>query len=264
MVAAYLYLIKIRVLTSLAYRFELIFALFKQIIFILLNLLLWKYLYNNKTIVSSVSYDEMLTFTILVAFLNNVYVHGIEGMLRSRIRKGDIAIDYIKPINIFAMFFADDLGVIVVNIMQRFVPLLILYCIFVQILLPISIIHFIVFLISVIAGFLIIWLLSAIFGLLYFWIIDLGPLGDTKDYIVAFLSGSMIPLWFFSKKFQEISAYLPFKYTYQAPIDIFIGKTSIQQALFIIVIQMFWCLIFYAIFLFLSEKASRIVMVQGG
>lgn len=75
MVAAYLYLIKIRILTSLTYRFELIFAILKQIIFISLNLLLWKTLYSDKAAVSNVTYEQMLTFTILIAFLNNVYVH---------------------------------------------------------------------------------------------------------------------------------------------------------------------------------------------
>lgn len=264
LVAAYLYLIKIRILTSLAYRFELIFALLKQIMFITLNVLLWKTLFSNKTVISGVTFEQMLTFTILMAFLSNVYVHGIEGKLRQRIRMGDVAIDYIKPINVFAMFFAEDLGAIAVNLMQRFLPLLIIFCVFIKIPLPVTAIHFILFFASAFFGFLILWLLSAIFGLLYFWIIDLGPLGTIKDNIVAFLSGSMIPIWFFPKEFQDISVFLPFIYTYQAPVDIFIGKTSIQHALFVIAIQMIWCVIFFIIFSILSKKASRNVMVQGG
>lgn len=264
MVAAYLYLIKIRILTSLTYRFELIFALLKQIIFITLNLLLWKTLFRDKAVVSGVTFEQMLTFTILIAFLNNVYVHSIERNLRGRIRMGNVAVDYIKPINVFAMYFADDLGLIVVNLIQRFLPLLLIFSIFVKGILPASAINFILFLASVIFGFLILWLLSAIFGLLYFWVIDLGPLGGTKDIIVSFLSGSMIPIWFFPKKFQDISAFLPFMYTYQAPVDIFVGKTSIRQALFIIAVQMFWCAAFYAIFFILAKKANRNIMVQGG
>ncbi|WP_161496690.1 ABC-2 family transporter protein [Clostridium thermosuccinogenes] len=179
-------------MTSLTYRFELIFAIPKQIIFISLNLLLWKTLYSDKAAVSDVTYEQMLTFTILIAFLNNVYVHSIEGTLRGRIRMGNVAVDYIKPINVFAMYLADDLGLIVVNLVQRFLPLLLIYSIFIKSLMPASIINFILFLVSVALGFLIIWLLSAIFGLLYFWVIDLGLLGEIRDYIVNFLSGSRI------------------------------------------------------------------------
>ncbi|OJU08340.1 MAG: hypothetical protein BGN88_13490 [Clostridiales bacterium 43-6] len=97
-----------------------------------------------------------------------------------------------------------------------------------------------------------------------FWVIDLGPLGVVKDMIIAFLSGSTVPIWFFPGVFKTIFSFLPFVYIYQFPISIYIGKASVPNALVGLLIQIFWAFLFFLLFLSVNKKAKRHLMIQGG
>ena len=261
---AYCYFIKIRILESLAYQYEFFFTVGKQFLFILLTALFWKALYRSNPTAGGVSVNDMLIYSVISVFLQNFYVKGVEGNLRRRIRDGNIAVDYLKPVNLFAMFFAQDVGSIAVNLLQRFLPALLFACLFVVVPQPASWVALGLFVVSAVMGFVILWCIAGLFGLLYFWLTDTGNLGGIKDYIVGILSGAVIPIWFFPPAAQTVLTYLPFTYTYQLPISIFIGKLTPQQALPAMGIQLVWCGVFFALFAAVSKRATRNILVQGG
>ena len=184
--------------------------------------------------------------------------------MRDKIRDGSVAQDYIKPVNLFGMFLAEDVGEIVVNITQRFLPIIIFAGIFIVVPLPASGLHLLLFMISIFFSFFILWFIAAIFGLLNFWLIDIGPIGIAKNHIILFLSGSIVPIWFFPAPVQNVLAFTPFIYTYQTPIGIFIGRTSPEQALTEILVQIFWFIFFLGLLFFVKRKALKNIMIQGG
>lgn len=264
---SYLYFIKIRMLLSLAYRFETITTILVRIIFLTVTYFFWTAIYGgagSSAIVSGASLDQMLMYSVISILMACLFSTRVESNLHDRIRKGNVAVDYIKPLSVFGMYFAEDIGEIIKNVVQKFIPLLIFASLFLVKPVPYSFLYFSLFLISVIFSFLILWFIAAIFGLLHFWLTDLGPLGLVKDYIIGFLSGSLIPTWFFPEQVQRILSYMPFVYIYQYPISIFLGKISYRDALMSLLIQFVWCGIFFALFQFMNKKAARNLMVQGG
>ena len=260
----YLYYIKIKILESLTYKYEFFMTIAKQFFFILLTALFWKALYQNSSDIGGVTVEDMLVYSVLSVFLQNFFSRTIENQIRQRMRSGNIAIDYIKPVNLFAMYFANDVGNIVVNLVQRFIPVLLFSMVFIIVPVPVSVTAFLLFLISSVMSFFILWIFSAIFGLLYFWFTDTGNIGGIKDYIINILSGALVPVWFFPESLQQVLVYMPFIYTYQLPISIFIGKTGTKEAFTAMGIQVIWCVIFFIIFHLLSRKALKKVLVQGG
>jgi ABC-2 type transport system permease protein len=120
------------------------------------------------------------------------------------------------------------------------------------------------FLVSSLFSFAILWLMSAMVGMVSFWVAELGNLGMVKDAFVRMLSGSLVPLWFFPAGVQNISEWLPFQYTYQTPIGIYIGMTSASDAVKAIGIQGLWIGILSLLLAWIWKRARSKVMVQGG
>lgn len=262
--SAYLYMIKIRILISLTYRFEAISAIAMQFILLLVNSMIWRVLYANNQVVQDTTLNQMLIYTVMSIFLTCFYSTGVEGRIRSGIRDGNVAVDYIKPVNLYGLYFSEDIGQIVVNFLLKGLPILIFGSIFVSIPVPSSFLSLCLFVVSAVFSFLILWFIAAIFGIFNFWLIDIGPIGMVKDHIINFLSGAVIPIWFFPSFVQDIMNYTPFVYIYQTPISFFIEKTPVSDAWRILAIQAIWCLVFYILFRLCKKKAFGRLIVQGG
>jgi ABC-type uncharacterized transport system, permease component len=261
---AYLYIVKTRFLVSLAYRFEVLTSFLVQIILLAATVFFWKAAYSNGYAVSSVSLSEMIKYTIISNFISIFFSPTVENNIRSSIRKGSVAVDFLKPVSIMGSYFAQDVGCIISNLVQKFIPVFIFASIFFGLPLPSSAAGFVLSILSTALGFLILWFISAIFGLFYFWVIELGPICDVKNFIISFLSGSFVPLWFFPAKVAYVMKYFPFMYIYQSPISIYIGKTRPDQALSILLIQVFWVGVLFICCHLLQRKAFKNVIVQGG
>lgn len=262
--SAYLYLMKMRVLTFLAYRFETFSSIVSNIIIMFATVFFWKVAYNGTSSYSGVDEKQMITYSIVAILLGTVFDFSVENIVNERVREGEVAVDFIKPVNVFGMYFAQDVGNIFCNIMQKAMPLIliVLACNFVP--MPKSMGSLLLFLASCVQSALILWFLSAIVGLSSFWIIELGPLSYVKNTMVRILSGSIIPIWFFPQAFQKVLDYLPFVYIYQLPLGIFIGKTGYQEALKSILIQFLWLVLIIIAFLVLMRNARKNLLVQGG
>ena len=264
MLNPYLYMIKIKLLLAFNYRAEVWFGLFSKVVLLFASVFFWKAAYMNIDMVASVDEQQMIVYSILSICLSALFTVSVEGNIRSRVRMGNVAIDFIKPIKVFWMYFSEDVGNCITSFAQTVVPILILSAIFIVPPMPASFLYLLLFLLSSVFSFIILWFMSALFGLLYFWLIDLGPLGSIKDYIIMILSGSFVPVWLFPEPIRIVLNFLPFIYTYQHPLSIYIGKISYTEAIFGIGVQLFWVIIFMGIFYVLKQRVEKNIMVQGG
>ena len=108
------------------------------------------------------------------------------------------------------------------------------------------------------------WLFATIFGMWAFTAISMDALFQVKKHLIRLLSGSIIPIWFFPDWLADILNLLPFVYIYQLPLDIYIGSASEQDISRRMMIQLVWFILLAGIFLLLSKKSLKKVMVQGG
>lgn len=265
MLQAYWYITKMKLLTNLTYRFEVFTAVATNLILTLASVFLWQTAYKGGTgAVETLSLQDVTTYTILSITLSTIFVCDVQNTIYYKIREGQIVTDFYRPIPLLACYLADDIGDMLSSLMNKALPLIVFASIFFGIPWPASFQSFLLFLPSCLLSYAILWLLSALVGLIAFWVMELGNMGMVKDSIVRVLSGSIIPLWFFPDSVQTISKFLPFQYTYQTPLGIYIGNTNAGDALTAMAVQAAWIVI---LFLFLAAgwaRTKKKTLIQGG
>ncbi len=262
--SSYLYMIKVKLLLAFNYRAEFFIGMISKMVLLSATAFFWKAAYKGIDVQGAVNERQMLIYSVISIIMSQIFSISVEDNIRSRVRMGNVAVDFIKPVNVFLMYFSEDIGNAVTSIVQKVVPIIIFSVLFIVTPVPYSILHFMLFAVSAIISYMILWFSNAIFGLFYFWAIDMGPLGTIKDYLILILSGSFVPIWFFPQSVQAVLKCLPFIYMYQHPISIYIGKVSYSEAAGGIFIQIVWTVIFALIFNHIKKRVERNVLVQGG
>lgn len=261
---AYLFVAKIRIQSALAYRFNVISTILIQCLLMFALACFWKAAYGGMGVVSGVGEQDMLTYTMISVIMGNLLTMGVESRIEQSVRTGSVALDMLKPVNIYGIYLAEDLGDMVVAFFQIAVPLLILGTVMFGFPAPASASHFILFLLSFSIGYLINWILAALLGMCAFKVIRMGPVRDVKGFIMKLLSGSIVPLWFFPERFRAFLEVLPFVNIYQLPLGIYIGQYTFGEMLQRTGLQLFWCAALWLIFNTVQKKAAAAVLIQGG
>lgn len=261
---AYFYVYKIRIQKALAYRFDVYGNIIWQCIAMFATAFFWKALYAGYDIVKGVKVEDMLVYTIVSSMMSLFFLVNVESRVISSVRKGTVATDMLKPINLYGIYFFEDLGYTTSVIFQNVLPILLIGSLFIAVPKPDSLSAFLLFIPSVIMSYLINWLLAACYSTWAFTAINMSPMVAVKQHMIRLLSGSIIPMWFFPNWLSNVLNVLPFVYIYQLPLDIYIGKYEMENLLPRMGIQFIWLLILGALFLFLQKRVTKRVMVQGG
>ncbi len=260
----YLFVSKIRIQTALAYRFNVISTILIQCLIMYALSCFWVAAYGGTDTVSGVSQGDMITYTIISVIMGNLLTMGVQNRIANSVRSGSVALDLLKPISIYGIYLAEDLGDCAVAFFQKAIPLLLVGTVLFGFPAPASLLHFLLFLFSFGIGYFINWILAALLGICAFKIYRIGPLANAKGFIMKLLSGSMIPLWFFPAGFQKFLELLPFMHIYQLPLGIYIGQYNMNDILFRTVLQLFWCAALWLLFDVLQKKMAAAILIQGG
>lgn len=262
--SVYLYKMKLQMLIYLTYRFEVFAALAARLILILANVFLWSCVYSGQDTISNVSREQMITYSVMSACLSVMFQCGIQGSLNNDVRSGNVALLLMRPYSLLAGYFSEDVGTVIVKTVSVALPILVICSIFLPIQGPASIGVMLLVMVSYLCSFLILWLLSALVSMFAFVTMELGNMGVVKDMIVAILSGSMIPVWFFPAGVERVLMKTPFPYTYQTPLGLYIGKISLREGAGQVLVQLLWVALLGAAVMFVWKKVQKKVLVQGG
>lgn len=264
MVKPYLYIGKMQLQKMMAYRFNLLSGIAIQFLIMVSTSYFWISAYSGTEISAGVTKEQMLTYTIISAMLSSVFTCNVESRISNSVYRGGISMDLMKPVNLFGMYLAEDLGNVVVSFIQSALPILIVGTLLIQVPAPASAPHFLLFFVSAALSYAINWLFAAVFGMWSFKLISMKSLSAIKANLIRLLSGSIIPLWFFPGWFQNILGFFPFMYIYQLPLSIYIGQISGVQIAEQMGIQIFWAAFFGLLFYVIQKKSVANVLVQGG
>lgn len=250
----------------MTYKFEVYGNILMQSIIMLASAYFWKALFKNSDTVKGVDVDTMLIYTVVSAMISVVLTCNVERRIMASVDKGTIAIDMMRPVNVFGVFLAEDIAGITALVFQNMLPILVIGCLFIKLPTPAGPAHFALFLVSLFMAFWINWLIACMFGMIAFWTLNMDALIQVKKHLIRLLSGSIIPLWFFPAWLRNILEWLPFAYLYQLPLDLYIGKYPVSSAQCQrgLCVQLLWLVLLTMGFLFLQKRVTSKVMIQGG
>ena len=264
MTALYLYLIRLQIINSLAYRFEFISSIGTNVFFLFGSVYLWKSAYRGIERVGNVNQEQMITYAIMAVLMSALFQISVDSDLFRKIRQGNIALDFIRPIDLVRFWFVEDIGRSVSSITKFCLPVLLVALAFVKVPYPSEALAGGLFVPCCALSYVILWQMAALIGMTAFWVTELGNIGAIKNMIVLILSGRLIPLWLFPDSLQRVSAYLPFQYTYQTPIEIYIGRIPPGDSLEVMAMQTVWVLLLGMLIRMVWARAEKRVFVQGG
>lgn len=260
----YLQVYKMGIMRSLNYKFEVYGNILMQTIIMVASAFFWRALYKNGQTVKGIDLDTMLSYTIISSLISVVLWTDVERRIEMSVRKGTIAIDMMRPLNIYKMYLAEDLAHITALFFQNMIPILFIGSLMIQVPRPAGIKSFFLFLFSLIIAFFINWLIAVLFGMWAFWVINIDAILQVKKHLIRLLSGSIIPIWFFPEGMKTILELLPFAYLYQLPLEIYLGKYNEHTLVKGLSIQIAWLIVLFIVFLILQDKVTKKIIVQGG
>lgn len=225
---------------------------------------LWKALYGDQESARAVTLNQMLVYLIAAQTMNQLLFSDLPEQINERIYNGSISIDLIRPMHLWAAWVADDLGAAVSRLLIRGVPLVVVASLLIAVPLPASGPLFLWFLLSLGFSYVLMTSISYMVGLTSIWYMDFGNFGLVVRAAVVFLSGSVVPIWFFPDWFQRISAFLPFIYIYQFPLGIYIGKYSSAEILEGLATQLLWIAVGVLCAAMMWNLVKKKIVVQGG
>lgn len=261
---SYLYVMKTQLIRSFTYRFDVYGNIIMQTIIMVTTAFFWRALFGSGTFSNGMTADSMLTYTIISSAMSVLFTTGVERRIQRSVEQGSISVEMIHPINVFGVYFAEDMGTIAALLFQNLLPIIIIGSLVIKVPVIASVSAISMFAASLVLSMGINWLLAAIFGMWAFTAVEMDALIQVKKHLLRLLSGSIIPIWFFPDSFKAVLEALPFVYIYQLPLDIYVGSASTEDILHRMVIQVIWFAVLGTAFFILQRRVLGKVMVQGG
>ena len=260
----YLYVVKTQIIKSMTYEFNVYGNIIMQTIIMITSAFFWKALYRNHSVVSGVDAESMLTYIVMSSVLSVLLITNVERRIQTSVMKGTVATDMMKPVSLFGVYLAEDIGNLVALVFQNMLPILVIGSLMIKVPGMADLRALPLFVISVLESVLINWLIAALFGMIAFTAVNIDALIQVKKHLLRLLSGSIIPVWFFPSGVAKVLESLPFVYIYQLPLSIYIGRGDRAEQIRQMQIQFLWLVILAALFFFAQNRVTKKVMVQGG
>lgn len=224
-----------------AYRTNMLLRVVTGLIGVMLQAVVWSAIYARRSVLGGFTMTEAVTYVIVSQALMRATVvrSGLE--LTKKFRSGEITKDLCLPVDLQAYLGAKDLGRSLSASLFVSVPMFLISWMAFRITVPASAGTWCVFLLAWLLGVVLQLLLGFLAGVAgiytqYGWGTD-----KLKDAIVLFFSGAIVPLDFFPPGLERLARALPFQSAYYLPLSIYVGKTSLPQALPVLGLQAFWC-----------------------
>ena len=261
----------------MAYRFNIITWAIVTVAEVACLIFLWLAVYQSSeggidSSINGFTYKEMIVYVVLTTVFGFVTFNDDTVWFINRdIRQGTIGNFLIKPISYRGKFIASNIGAFLMMSLVFGIPL---YAAGLGVLigigyLPVAsiwdfIAHFLLFLVASVLACLLNGAISYIFGILCFYTTAAWGLNALKTTVIAFLSGTLLPIAFFPNIFREIVSYMPFAGMSQNPILILMMKYDYLECGKVILISFGWWVLLELIGKLLFNHAIKIVTVQGG
>ncbi len=264
----YISFFKIRFSMGLQYRTAALAGIVTQFAWGFMEIMIFKAFYEADAAAFPMTLSATASYIWLQqAFLAFFAAWMMENEIFDSVVNGNIAYELCRPIRIYNMWFSRSLANRVSRAVLRCFPIL-LVAAFVPapygIAAPASVMHFVIFLITLILGLLVtIAFCMLVYGLTFFTI---SPQGLRMVFVslVEFFAGAVIPIPFFPEKMQKVLGLLPFASMQNVALRIYSGSMTGAQMQKTILIQIFWLVALVLMGSSLCRFAEKKVTVQGG
>jgi ABC-2 type transport system permease protein len=244
------------------YRFEVFTEIGSLILRVYIMRSLWTALYAQNAAPANIGLPEMITYSTIALLMSLILEVDGSRLIRTKLREGTIATDFMKPISVPAYFFADGLGQTFFHALL-IVPSLICALLLVHIQVP-SPPALAAFFAASALGYLVNFFLNFLLNAIAFWTMETFAVQLMVRWASDLLGGLVLPLTFFPGVLGAIVQSLPFAAIYWTPLRIYIGELPPPGWGAALATQCGWIVLFAAAGAAVWRAGSRRIVVQGG
>lgn len=184
--------------------------------------------------------------------------------LADRVKNGDIAIDFLRPVDVQFGYLAGDLGRAACTILPRGVPSVLIGVFTFGLVLPGTPLPYLLGAVSVLLAVAISFLCLFAVALIGFWVVETRGLRVLYQVSGTFLAGLFVPVHMFPGWLRTIAQATPFPSILQSPIDVLSGRITGMAAVSVVAVQVCWVLVVGGLGRILLAAGRRKLEVQGG
>lgn len=207
---------------------------------------------------------QMLTYVSVGWIIRSFYWNTIDHEMAYEVLEGKIAMELIKPVSVQGMWLARAVGESAFRLILLTAPAAVLIALLFPVHAPASAAHFALFIAATAGSFLLMGALSFLIGTCAIPLQSILSLIRAKYWLIELLSGLLIPIAFFPAPLRAISGWLPFEHIAYTPLQIYLGKLTVAEALRGVCVSWAWvALLMWAGHLW-WQHALRKITIHGG
>lgn len=195
--------------------------------------------------------------------LGSVNLHG-RTELAERIRSGDVAVDFLRPLDVQLASITTEIGRSLFALLPRGVPSVVIGALLVGMATPDTPAAYLLGAVSLALGLVVSATTVYLVAVAGFWIVETRGLSILYMVVSGFLAGLFVPIGFFPGWLHALATATPFPSMMMYPVDILSGRSGGYAALGLVAAQAGWA----ALTLLLGQVATRAgrrrLEVQGG
>ncbi len=212
-----------------------------RVLRVVILLSLWRSVFANRTVISGMSLDAVMTYTLIAEVFANQMT--IRTALSDTLWEGIIVNRLLRPIGIYGQFIAEMIGDWVPGLVLHSLPLLLMAPFLGVRVTPASSAASVWFIASMMLGVSVGAALDVLYAALMVYLEQsIHPLMMIRDAVSLLASGAVIPLVMWPWSLGEVLGLLPFASLASAPLRIYTGTGDPG---FLIGLQVWWTVVLW-------------------
>lgn len=197
------------------------------------------------------------------ALLGTVNLWGFQEV-KERVRSGDIAVDFLRPLDPQLVYLAGDIGRAGINFVARGLPALLIGAVLFDLAWPPSPGAWLVGAASVGLAVVVAFAGNFIVSLLSFWLIEVRGIQLVWMILSGLFCGLYLPVPWFPGWLRTIADWSPWPAMLQHPLDILSGRLVGADLGLVVANQVVWAVLLLALGQVVLRAGRRRLEVQGG
>lgn len=181
-----------------------------------------------------------------------------------RIRTGDVAIDFTRPVDVQTWHLAEDMGRASYSMIPRGLPSVLVGALTFGLVLPTTVLPYVLGTVSIVLGVVISFYCRFAVNIVGFWLLDTRGIRALYMVTCTFLAGLYVPVGLFPDWLHTMAYATPFPSILQSPIDVISGRVVGAEAFATVGVQVFWLAVTCLTGRLVMDAGRQKLVVQGG
>jgi ABC-2 type transport system permease protein len=248
----------------LQYRAAAFAGVMTQVFFGLIRVMIFQAFYQSTSDPQPMTAEQTTTYLWLGQAFLLLTMLGADNEIAALIRSGDVSYELIRPVDLYSYWLARSFSSRAAPMILRAIPILIFAALIGHLNAPASLIHGLLFVVSLTFGLILSAVLFVVVTISILWTISGDGISRLVPPVVFFLSGMMIPLPLFPEFLQPLIRAMPFRGMIDVPFRIYLGQLAPDEIMVGFAQQLIWIALFIGMGRTLLKVGLKRLVAQGG